>query len=314
MTPSRGAAHSLVEGALLAGVGTVLVFASIFLPVAGPLLVLAWPLPVAAAYVRHDVRAAVLVALVTAILLTLLQGPLVGASVGVQMGALGLALGWGLRGRRDALVTIAVGSAAAAVVLVASFAVSLLFFKENLLAETVAEFGTVGRQVAHALGGTANAAAVAQAFSTMQTLIPQIWPTLLCMASLVMSFFGYLVAGRVFTRLAIPVPPVPPFAAWRLPWPAVAGWAAGAVILQLHPGHDGLYLTGLNLSVLFSAVFTIGGLALLYAVLRHFRAGRGLAAALCALAAVNGFLSVLLMWAGLFDALFDYRRLLRARA
>ena len=110
-----------------------------------------------------------------------------------------------------------------------------------------------------------------------------------------------------------PKSPVPPFEQWRLPWPAVAGWAAGTAILELHAQHDGLYLTGLNLQILFSEVFTLSGVALLYAVLRHFHAPRAVAAIVCVLAVINGLFGVLLLWAGLFDALFDYRRFLRPR-
>ena len=61
-------------------------------------------------------------------------------------------------------------------------------------------------------------------------------------------------------------------------------------------------------------MFTLGGVALLYAVLRHFRAPRSLAAVVCALAVINGLFAELLLWAGLFDAMFDYRRFLHARA
>ncbi|HVB10380.1 MAG TPA: DUF2232 domain-containing protein [Bacillota bacterium] len=317
MPSARGRAHSLVEGAFLAALGVVLVFAALFAPVIGPLLALAWPLPVAAAYVRHDVRTAVTVAVVAAVLLTLFQGPLVGVSVGVQMGALGLALGWGLFGRREALVTIGVGALAAAFVLLASFATSLLFFKENLLTQMVTEMGTVQGQVTKMLGSSASSAstaAVLQTFDLLRTLIPQLWPTLLLLSALGVSFIGYLVAAAVFRRLQVTVPPLPPFQAWRLPWPAVAGWAAGAAILQFHPAHDVLYVAGLNLSMLFTALFTLAGMALLYAVLRHFHAAKGLAAVLCVLAAINGLFSSLLLWGGLFDAMFDYRRFLQARA
>lgn len=314
MPAAGGHAHSLVEGALLAGLAVVLVFASLFLPVVGPLLILAWPLPVAAAYVRHDAQSAVMVALVTAILVALFQGPLIGVSVGVQMGALGVALGWGLAGRRDAVVTIAAGSVAAAAVLVVSFGISLLFFKQNLLTSTVTEMATAGKQLGTLIGSSASASTLTQALKAVETLVPQVWPTLLVLSALGMSFLGYVVAKRVFARLGIVVPPVPAFAQWRLPWPAVAGWAAGAAILQFHTQHDAFYLTGLNLSILFSEVFELAGVALLYAVLRHFNAPRGLAAIICIVAAINGLFAELLLWAGLFDAMFDYRRFLRARA
>ncbi len=314
MQAASGRAHSLVEGAMLAGLAVVLVFASLFVPVIGPLLILAWPLPVAAAYVRHDAQAGVLVALVAAVLVALFQGPLIGVSVGVQMGALGVALGWGLAGRRAAGVTIAAGSVAAAAVLVVSFGLSLLFLKQNLLTEAVAQMTAVGKQVSGMLGSSASSSTLAQALTAVETLIPQVWPTLLVLSALGLSFLGYVVARPVFARIGIPVPAIPPFAEWRLPWPAVAGWAAGMAILQFHPQHDALYLTGLNLQILFSEVFTLGGVALLYAVLRHFHTPRALAAIVCVLAVINGLFAELLLWAGLFDALFDYRRFLRARA
>jgi uncharacterized protein YybS (DUF2232 family) len=311
---ARGSAHALVEGALLAGLGVVLVFAAIFLPVVGPLLVVIWPLPVTVACVRHGPRSGVLVGVVTAILLSLFQGVLTGVLVGVLMVAIGVADGWGIAGRRDAWLTVAVASVSSAFVMLASFGASLLFLKQNLLSMMVGALGEVGKQVAALAGSGTAAAPLTQAINALQTLIPELWPTMLALGAVSLSLFVYLAGMPILRRLDVDVPDMLPFAAWRLPWPAVAGWVAGSVILQFHSQHDALYLAGLNLSYLFSEVFTIAGMALLYAVLRHFHAARGLAAVICALAFINGLFSVLLLWAGLFDALFDYRRFLRARA
>jgi uncharacterized protein YybS (DUF2232 family) len=312
-----GRAHGVVEGALLAALGVALVLATAYLPLLGTVAVLAWPLPTVAAYVRHGPRTAVLVAAVAGLLLALLQGPPVGLGAAVFMAALGCSLGWGIAGGRDAQLTVALAALAAVGVMAFSFATSLLFFRENVFAELLAALGTAidqaGALYARAGLPPAQVAAIRQALDGMRTMILQVWPVGLALGAVLLGLGCYLAAAALLRRLGRTAPPLPAFASWRAPWPAIGGWLAGAVLLLLRGAPGWLHLVGLNLYYGFSLLFLVDGLALLYAVLRHVRASRGLAVAVCALAALNGLFYTLLVWAGLFDALFGYRRLLGAR-
>lgn len=313
-----GRVHALVEAALLAGITIALVLATRYLPLVGYLLGFALPLPIVATYTRHGPRLALQVVLVAGLVTGLLLGPVAAVFTAVDLAALGFSLGWGIRGRREPGVTIAVGAAAVAGLVLFSYGVSLLFFRENLLTEMVSAFVAAGGESLNLYARMGIPAAeikmMRATFGAVGKDVLQLWPSIVTLASIMGSAIPYAIGSAVLRRADVDVKPLPPFATWRLPWPAVGAWVAGEAILLLIP-HSGLWRTvGANLQWTFSLLFVVSGLALLYTVLRHFRSPRALSVAVCIAAVINALLVTLIMWAGMFDALFDYRRLLRARA
>ena len=87
-------ARRITDTAYLAATTGLLFIALYYLPVGGPLLRLALPLPLALLQLRHGRRSGLMGAVVVVLLLSVLMGPVRGPLVLFPYGCLGIWLGW----------------------------------------------------------------------------------------------------------------------------------------------------------------------------------------------------------------------------
>ncbi|TMI77597.1 MAG: DUF2232 domain-containing protein, partial [Bacillati bacterium ANGP1] len=99
LRPARG----LTEGAILAALSAVAAIVGLVAPFVGILLA---PIPLMLLVIRWGLRTAVLAAIVAGLILLQFFGPLNAVSMGGIFAPLGLALGWGVRRRIGAPLTV----------------------------------------------------------------------------------------------------------------------------------------------------------------------------------------------------------------
>lgn len=309
----------LVEGAMLAAVAVVLVLLGNYLPLLGPFLLFAWPLPIVVIFVRHGWRVALLTVIVAWLLLTAFIGPVGALLDSIVLGSLGLALGWAAFRGLDAAGSVLAGTVAVIGSLFASLGLSRLFFHEDVLQQTQSMLNqTVQSAVTLYTRAGVPPQALAQMRATLQSvasLLPVVLPVLIILTSVAYALIAFLIARRVLVRLGQSVADLPAFAEWQVPAWSAAGLLGGFALLYLAGGSAGGPWTqlGTNLVYLFEMLYLTAGLAFAYFLARHWHLSRWLAVACLALIALNPLLNQLAMWAGLFDSVFKYRQVLKRR-
>lgn len=304
---------------MLAAVAVVLVLLGNYLPLVGPFLLFAWPLPVVVIFTRHGWRVAVLTVIVACLLLMAFVGPINAALDSIVLGSLGLALGWAAWRRLDAGGTLLAGTLAMLVALFASLGLSRLFFQQNALQQTE-HMLTAALQRSVALyeraGMPAQAVAqVKQTTASLTQLLPVILPVLLILSAALYAFVAFVVARHVLKRLGQPVADLPPFAEWQVPaWSAV-GLGIGFLCLFAYQrtGVGSWHEMGMNLVYLFEMLYLVAGLAFGYFLARHWHLPRWLTVACLAVVTINPLFNQVAVWAGLFDSVFRYRQFLKRR-
>lgn len=314
--PAVASTRGLVEGALLAALGTALLLVVSWVPVATPLS-LGLPLTVALAVIRHGWRLGALVAAVTALLAFAFLGPLAALLAGLQLVGVGLPLGHGVRRGDPAGRTILLTAAGFLVVASASLLLSFLVTGVDPIEDLGRVLTEAFREAARAAERLTGPLAVPEPVREQQRQqweaairwLGLVLPATLLSAPLVAAFLSYLVAGAVLPRLGHPVPPLPPFAHWRLPaWTSFAFlglWGAG--LLLGRQGGGRWEAVWANLMLPFQLAFPIHGLATAYFFLRRWGLERRVAAVVLALGMLSGLGAALLFWLGLLEPVYRLR-------
>jgi uncharacterized protein YybS (DUF2232 family) len=189
-----------METAYLAAATALLWLALYYLPVGGPLLRLALPMPLALLQLRQGWRCAVEGVVVACLLLLALMGPIRGLLVLFPYGSLALWLGWGWRRRLSWWLTLPIGGLIGAVGFLVRVAVLSLLLGQNLWVVI-----------------TSAAASLLERLLTLLSLGPgfdlgqvQLLALLLVLVqNLLVSFCLHALAHWIFPRLQAPIPEPP---------------------------------------------------------------------------------------------------------
>ncbi|MBE3584163.1 MAG: DUF2232 domain-containing protein [Limnochordaceae bacterium] len=258
-----------------------------------------------------------------AIGVTLLSVFLVGADAGgvLVLASAGLVIGGISRYPWQAVPVVMVGSVVLALGLVALLAAwagvagqSLTSWYDQLLAALHRGIVELYHQT---LTGVQQEQAIAQAEALLAPL-RLLWPAALLISSGGIALVNYGLLRLLLHRLGDEIPAGPSFSRWHLPWPFLWGLIAGLAAMYLAEplsgqlgasGRTVLQAIGLNLEAIFSLVFGVQGVALVWFWLER----TGVTPVWRWLVVVLAFLWPL-MWmalvlAGALDSWFDWRKL-----
>lgn len=305
--------RGLAEGALVAALCVVLGLSAHYLPVLGVAAVFVGPVPIVVACLRHGPRIAAMAAVVAAVLLGTFLGALQGLVLGFAFGTMGLALGIAFARRMSPSAAILWASLATASATALSMGVAFLFL--NVSPTRMVEEMFQAYEGAAELWGRLGVPALQEQAQAMLAMARQsfalAWPAAFAAALVLLAVINWAVARGILRRLGHRVPGFPPFVQWRFPrWlaaPFLLGWAAWALL----PYHrlDWLFRVGVNVTMVLSLAMYLQGAAVALSFLRRWVGARaGLVLAVLLLLRVDLVL-MLLLWVGVFDLLFDYRRL-----
>ena len=316
--PAGGGSRSraLAEGAMLAALTVALSLLTAYVPMAGLLSVPLLPTPAVVLVMRHDVRTAVLSSLAAAIILFTFIGP-VGALLGwLHVAGIGIPLGLGMKRRWPAAWTMAMTTGTFLLLAAISVAVSLLvsgFNPITLSVEAYREAGARAYELYSRVGLLPPGADTREAFlelwdamiSAMVTLLPVAFVGAYAM----FSVLTYNLNRAVLARLGhADVPPVTPFARWRLPvWMVYAYAGLSAALFGLDRlGWRPPDAVTLNVVYAFVTLFLVNGAATAYALLRGWRLTRGPAILLIVTVFMMGG-GLVLVWLGLLEPVLRLR-------
>lgn len=208
----------LVESALLAALGAVMMLLAWYLPVVGTLIAFVSPLPVAVTVIRHGIRWGVLSSIVTMFVVAMFVGWLVAIALWAVNGAMGISFGFAVRRRYRPTVVLGaacVGSLAASV---AEFA-GAFFISGLTITQQVDELlATMQRavQMSKDMMGPNPALDQLMAYMTREQFF-RIMPATLVLGSILLAYVNFEIFRRILPRLGYSMDPMPPFSRWIFP-------------------------------------------------------------------------------------------------
>ena len=306
--------RSLTEGGILAAVMVVLAVVAVYVPLLGILAVLLWPLPAAILIVRHGFRWGVMSVVVAALLTSVLIEPTVGLRLAVAFGPVGLALGVGFRRGHSAArlvtTTMAVSIAAKFAGLAIVFSLTGMEPFSGQLAAMEESFGEVSAMYESVGMSEAQIAAARDTFTQNIAMVRLLLPLVVVTMGLLDTMANFWALGKLLARLGQSVPPLPPFREWRLP--AAFFYIFGFSLLGLYWGSTRdlplLYQVSLNLNMAMTIAGLIEGASLYEFVTRRYGWPRLVTTLALFFIVFNSFLMPILVFTGLLDTVFDYRK------
>ncbi len=305
----------MAEGGILTAVAILFAFMSAYLPVIGAFVNLIWPVPIILLGVRHGYKWSLLTTAAAGLLIALLMHPLHAVSIVVGFGLIGIVLGHAIREKYGAMKTLAVGSLASllskAAVMGIAFLVSgvdPLFGQSDIAAKALEQslelyqsMGIQGEQLDK----------MRENMATIGSLIKIILPAGFVMAAVVDTYLNYVVARLVLRKLGHVLPEFPPFSRWQLPRAIAYAFVLALVMLYWGQTREIGWLkdVAMNIQVISSAMLFVQGLSLAVFLLERYNVSRLFRGMLFFFIFTNGFLTQIVILAGAFDMVLDYRRL-----
>lgn len=305
---------SLVEGAFLAAITTVLFIISIYVPLLGTLVSFLCPLPIIFLYLRHNLKFTLLSLLVAGILVSIIAGLLQGIIILISFGILGLTLGYTIKREYTFTQIILFGSMASLLSKLLILWLGFWLLDINPFIFDLEQLDTIINQSLNfyqGLGLSEEQLALLKD-NLIQTLniFRIVFPALLILASLFDVFINYLVSRIVLQRFAYRLPGFVSFSYWRASPSCVVSYLIGWLFIFIGARYNLPLLNkiGINIQIFFTILFFITGLSLVNFFMEKYNIKSFFKWIIYILVFLLPFLSQLATWAGIFDVWIDFRR------
>ncbi|EFW28652.1 hypothetical protein HMPREF9555_02173 [Selenomonas artemidis F0399] len=309
----QGARPAATAGVMTAA-AVVYALAAIYLPMLTMVLGLLWPVFVALVVVRVGLKWGVLMTAASLLLLMLFATPVMGAFFVLAFAPTGLVLGALVRRDRSAVQTLFAGAAASLGGKVMGAALMFALFGLNPLMIDAADMtAALDRtiEIYRSLGiAETEITELRAAGEQMLTLFVQMLPALLIVSALAEAALSLTILQRVLRRMGIASRALPSFTMWRFPvfFPYLFGFA----IVGLYWGSTRdvtlLYEAALNAYLISFFAGLIQGLSLMHFMMTRFEVAPFVRTLLYVFVAINGLVTQVVSWTGLFDMVYDYRK------
>ena len=311
---SEQGARPVATAGVMTAAAVVYALAAIYLPMLTMLMGMLWPVFIALVTLRAGLRWGVLTAASALLLMMLLVTPVTGAFFVLSFAPTGLALGALFARQAGTLQALTAGAMASLAGKAAAALMMLLLFglnpfaldvsmAEQTMDETLGVYRTLGMDEAQIAETRTASMAVLELFVLML-------PALFLGSSVLEVAVCFAVLRKVLARLGIPAAPFPAFTQWRLPvlFPYLFAFSLIGVYWGTTRDIAWLYQASLNGYLIAFIAGLVQGASLLQTLMNRFQVSPFVRALLYIFILLNGILTQLLSWTGLFDMVFDYRR------
>lgn len=306
---------SMVEGGILSAVAVIFALISVYIPVLGAFVNIIWPVPLVLLGVRHGYKWSIMATIVSGAITAMLAHPLHAVSVVVGFALIGIVLGHCLREGFSPVKTMLYGSAASLVSKAAVLAIGMVFLGVNPLnIQDDAMIKAVDQAIGMYRSLGMKEEELAKASEMMRStisLMKVILPAGFAIAAVFDTYLNFLVAKVVLKKLGHQIAPFPPFKLWNFPYHTVYVWglSLGALYWANMNNLPLVSKIATNLQVIATAVLLVQGLALFYFVAGKYNLPRLARSIILILIFSNGLFTQIVVYAGAFDMILDYRRL-----
>ena len=312
----QGARPAATAGVMTAA-AVVYALAAIYLPMLTMMMGMLWPVFIALVTVREGLRWGVLAAAASLLLTMLFATPATGAFFVLSFAPTGIVLGALFRRREKTVRALMGGALASLVGKAAAAGMMLLLFGLNPFAmdlsaadatmdETLAMYRSFGMDEAQLEETRAASAQVLDLFVLML-------PALFLGSSVIEVMASFVLLRKVLARLGIPAAPLPPFTTWHLPvfFPYLFAFSLIGIYWGATRDIAWLYQAALNGYLIAFVAGLVQGISLVQFLMQRFGLSLFVRILIYAFIALNGFLTQIISWTGLFDIAFDYRKKFR---
>lgn len=306
---------SLVEGALLAAINIILSIMAIYMPILGTFATLIWPVPIVILGIRHGLKTSILSTVVAGIFVAILSGPFQAVSIVISFGLVGIAMGWAINKNLSPFKVLSIGGAASLISKVALIFITMLMIGINPLTEEInllKESLSVAGSFYEKMGmDPQTVETTIESFTRSLEFLPLVIPGIFIMASALDTFLTYIVTKAVLSRMGQKLEDLTPFWLWRFPDFTVALFLFGnlLVLLETYWPVGVLKSIGMNLTLVFGFAFFIQGFSLLAFFLGKYDLAKPLRLLIVFFILFNPLFLYLIFFAGLFDILFNFRKI-----
>ncbi|HHU33200.1 MAG: YybS family protein [Zhaonellaceae bacterium] len=312
---------ALVEGAILSAIATILAIIGLFLPPLSLITNFLWIIPIIVICLRHDMRVGLLVLLVSTVLIMMFGTPFSGLALVLEYGLMGLIYGFAFRKKLSVGKTLFYGCLAAVLgtILVIFLSFMLTGFSPDYLQTQAQEAMDAVLEMYEQMGFLENLAerglSEAQIQSMMQgllTVVISLIPGFMVVSSLSSAFLSFFLSRIILKKMHISLPSIPPFQTWRIPWYYIWGFivAFGLFLLGDYTRWKVLKIIGQNVMLVYGPIFFVIGMAILKFYLDKFKVAKGFRFLIILMTFMYfPFAFIFISSLGIFDTLFDYRRL-----
>ncbi len=307
---------SVIEAGIMAAIAIIFAVAGAYIPLLGPFVFFIWPVPIILLGVRHGYKWSIMATVVAGVIIAILVQPLIALNIIVGFSLIGIVLGHAYRANYSALRTLLWGSLAMVVSIVASLAVSMVIVGVNpfeLQLTTMENAIGPAMDMYRSLGiPESQLAESEQAMRQFVRLARFVIPFSVVSGAVFMAYLNIWISRAVLRKLGHQIPSLPPFKQWTMPlWVLYAVVAATAMLyLTRERGEqDILHQAAINLFFLGMVLLLVQGMALFYYLADKYNLSRLMRNIILVLIIVNGFLAMMVMFAGAYDLAVDFRRL-----
>ncbi len=311
------ATRPLVESALLAALGAVMMLIAWYVPVIGVVVGLVSPLPAAVAVMRHGTRWGVMSSVVTMLVLAPIVGWVAALGLWVVNGAMGISFGFAVRRNYRPTMVLLTASLGSLVAMVAEFVSGYLVLGltlEKQIDEIITMWNQAMEMNRKLLGPNPALDQFAAMAPTKEMLMGML-PAIVFMGAFMLAYVNFELFRRVLPRLGYTLEGLPPFSRWIFPVPVAAAGIISLLVYQLQGSYNipALARVAENVYTIASMVFLVEALSAMMFYLLRSGMSRGVAG-LFAFMAVSmlfsaGPLSLLVALFGMIDILFDFRHI-----
>jgi uncharacterized protein YybS (DUF2232 family) len=304
--------RALVESALLAVIGMVLVLLGQYVPFLGIAALFLWPLPSALVVLRHGMRWGVMASIITALCLSLFMNWITALSLWVLFGLTGLTFGYAVLKQFSPAKIIVVTSAAFLMGILSEFLLAYLLtgspmrYLDEMLRAMQASAGLTEKAL-----GPSPFTDMFKDFDLLKDQILKVLPFTLVFSAMLQSYINFEVLRRVLDRFGHHLDPLPPFSRRIFPEYIAHGAIISytAAVLGIRYKLPVVEQVGQNIFAGVSFLLLIETAS----VVSYYISRQGLPKVFSVLTVfyivANPVLNVLAVFFGMIDILFDFRRL-----
>lgn len=305
----------------MAALATVVALTGFYIPPVQFVTNFIWLVPIIAVAVRRDFNTGMLSLITTAILLMILVSPWRALVFLVQFAGLGVVYSYCFAKKEEFSKTILLGTVVVAISTIISFGISFMFMGMNF-ADISAAFeqnandvfaiyertGIIDRLVSQGI----SISEVKESIMNVSQIAAKVIPAAMVIYGMVVAFITYFVTRNSLQKLKLPISELPKFRNWQIPWYFVWGVILGIALMlygDFKNWEIGLVL-GMNIMYGYLPILFIQGLSVVTYFYLRWKISILLRVILLGIIVVNFPVTLmLLLFIGLFDPLFNYRKI-----
>lgn len=312
--------RAVIEAGLISALVVVIMLLNVYVPIFSTLGTFILPVPITVLYIRHNHKVTIGAVVVSAILIGMLYNPLSALTSSILFGATGVTLGYCIKSNKKVSTTIVLLAAVLAMAITINFTIYANFIDKtgvigfiNRNIKLMQESFSMSKEIYSKMGVSSEQfAPIEKSFELITTdFILKLIPAFLVIGSFTLAYINYFITKSILKRLKYNVREGNSFSTiyinTRIGTIVVLFLIVGLLLGKRNIA-AGEYITNSS-QVIFQLMLLLDGASLaIYYLRNRFNMSKAVIL-LILIFTVSSQISMIYVYAGLADMLFDFRKL-----